>query len=167
MNGDRKAWRRIVRILCRASACAVLVAAVVPNRASAQTGVSQLAYRAEYAYWSGSACFNPGPLQEDTCEFLEGSYLATPWASVDIGDEPTWSPDATKIAFTDGSNIYVISPFGGNAVQLTNVGSNEAADEPAWSPDGTRIAFVRHTATSREIDIMSPDGSGVLRLTDG
>ena len=53
-------------------------------------------------------------------------------------DDPTWSPDATRIAFSKGGFLYVMNPDGSDQMRLT--------DEPfqiqlAWSPDGSRIAF--------------------------
>ena len=51
--------------------------------------------------------------------------------------EPAWSPDATKVAFTDGNGIGVVRPDGSRAC-LTTMGRSHA---PVWSPDGTKIAF--------------------------
>jgi Tol biopolymer transport system component/(2Fe-2S) ferredoxin len=56
----------------------------------------------------------------------------------------SWSPDGTKIAFTDSANIVVINIDGSDRVNLTN---GPAIDlNPSWSPDGSRIAFARNTA---------------------
>ncbi|NDJ78685.1 MAG: TIR domain-containing protein [Chloroflexi bacterium] len=81
-----------------------------------------------------------------------------------------WSPDGRWLAFDvdlgyDGnSDIYLISPEGGEPRQLT---FNEGPDMmPAWSPDGSQIAF----ASSRdgedlEIYVMNADGSDPRQLT--
>jgi dipeptidyl aminopeptidase/acylaminoacyl peptidase len=57
---------------------------------------------------------------------------------------PAWSPDGSLIAFVSdragAPQIFVISPDGGEARQLTNL-EKGVAGAPAWSPDGTRIAF--------------------------
>ncbi|MCP3995498.1 MAG: hypothetical protein GY722_10595 [bacterium] len=62
--------------------------------------------------------------------------------------EPVWSPDGLKIAFTstrDASNsdIFVFDAADGdNRTNLTTVGTLDAvASHPAWAPDGSRIAF--------------------------
>jgi len=53
-----------------------------------------------------------------------------------------WSPDGKKVAFLadrgDGSQIWLISPWGGEARALTAVEDGVAGFE--WSPDGTRLA---------------------------
>lgn len=82
-------------------------------------------------------------------------------------EDPAWSPDGTKIAFTtdrDGNReIYVVNADGSNAERLT---TEPAADyEPAWSPDGTRIAFVSERAGAPGIFVMKADGTNPLRLT--
>jgi dipeptidyl aminopeptidase/acylaminoacyl peptidase len=65
--------------------------------------------------------------------------------------DATWSPDSKWLAFLssrdsdlpdakkDTSQIYLISPDGGEARQITNV--ETGVDSFAWSPDGKRIAF--------------------------
>lgn len=50
-------------------------------------------------------------------------------------DQPTWSPDGTRIAFTEDGSIAVIRPDGSHLRDLQD------GHGPVWSPDGTRIAF--------------------------
>jgi Tol biopolymer transport system component len=54
-----------------------------------------------------------------------------------------WAPDSKRLAFIsdrDGKRqIYVISPTGGEAVQMTKLDSGVDAVE--WSPDGRTLAF--------------------------
>jgi Tol biopolymer transport system component len=83
---------------------------------------------------------------------------------------PTWSPDGTKIAFASSRDdpnfdIYVMNSDGSAVRRLT---SNSASDwTPAWSPDGRWIAFVSNRDGNYAIYLAAPDGSVVLRLTQG
>jgi dipeptidyl aminopeptidase/acylaminoacyl peptidase len=67
---------------------------------------------------------------------------------------PAWSPDGRWIAFTsdrvgDKSQLFVISPEGGEAAQLTK--TETGVGNFAWSPDGKTIAF---TASASEKEAM-------------
>jgi Tol biopolymer transport system component len=55
--------------------------------------------------------------------------------------DPAWSPDATKLAYINGSNgqIYTVKTSGGAAKQLTTTGGD--INDLKWSPDGTKIAY--------------------------
>jgi dipeptidyl aminopeptidase/acylaminoacyl peptidase len=58
-----------------------------------------------------------------------------------LSGSPEWAPDSKRIAFAserDGKRqIYLISPTGGEAIQLTNLESG--AGEFHWLPDGSAI----------------------------
>ena len=78
--------------------------------------------------------------------------------------DPNWSPAGTRIAYTSGSNIWVMYPNGTHKTNLTNNGHSNGG--PAWSPDGTKIAFVSdRDVTSEEIYVMNVNGTNVHRLT--
>ena len=70
-------------------------------------------------------------------------------------DEPDWSPDGTKIAWSsdrDGNfEIYVMDADGSNVTQLTT----DSGLTPRWSSDGQRIAYTR----GGSIIVMNADGS--------
>lgn len=54
-------------------------------------------------------------------------------------DQMAVSPDQTKLAFTHGTNLSLLTLATGEITPLT--GDNRA--NPGWSPDGTRIVFDR------------------------
>jgi len=79
---------------------------------------------------------------------------------------PAWSPDGTRIAFSDGFNtgqIYLINADGTGVVGLTNTSTDEF---PAWSPDGSKIAFGRFLGGGeREVFTINADGTAPTQLT--
>jgi Tol biopolymer transport system component len=109
--------------------------------------------------------------------------------------EPVWSPDGSKIAF---SNVGQLVPIGGmsplvSAIWVVNADGTSARQltpgftsceqqasppggtgclfdtGPAWSPDGARIAFSRYFATwptpKNELMTVDPDGKNLTTLT--
>src|ERR1051325_4344800 len=61
-----------------------------------------------------------------------------------FGDDPQWSPDGKRIAFTEAAsgkrNLYLIDPAGGLlAHRLTD--SSTGVSSFKWSPDSKQIAF--------------------------
>jgi Tol biopolymer transport system component len=63
------------------------------------------------------------------------------------GQDPTWSPDGTQIAFYGGRydvdrGIYLMAAAGGQPVRLSHAKSGPwSFAEPVWSPDGQRLAY--------------------------
>ena len=84
---------------------------------------------------------------------------------------PQWSPDSKKIAYSDWSQIYVISADGGIPEKLIPNPNREVL--PTWSPDGKSIAFSDYPlpgqfmgikvldVATRKISIM-PGSQGVI-----
>jgi hypothetical protein len=83
-------------------------------------------------------------------------------------DDPAWSPDGARIAFTStrdgGRAIYLMNADGSHPVRLTNPAA--ASYGPAWSPDGSRIAFVSERDGNAELYVMNADGTREVRLTN-
>jgi len=86
--------------------------------------------------------------------------------------DPAWSPDRRSIAAVAGG-LMVVDPDG-TSRELVARG---VILNPSWSPDGKRIAFsmidnarcnrLRLDKCRQEIYVVSVDGSGLRRLTDG
>jgi TolB protein len=77
--------------------------------------------------------------------------------------EPAWSPDGTKIVFSDGYSIRVMSADGSAGQVLTATGSREMS--PEWSPSGQQIVFVSERAGGDDLWIMNADGTDPHQLT--
>ena len=92
-------------------------------------------------------------------------------SSAVFADEPAWSPDGSKIAFThdpDGADgiragVSTINSNGNNPIRLTP--ENIDCQSPTWSPNNVKIAYVCQTGLS-QIFLMNADGSSQRRLTN-
>jgi Tol biopolymer transport system component len=81
-----------------------------------------------------------------------------------IGD-PSWSPDGSRIAFSDSTGkTYVVDPDGRNLRKVL-----DSADQPVWSPDGQRLAYVVLAAERQRVGlaVARADGSGQQLLVEG
>jgi TolB protein len=59
------------------------------------------------------------------------------------GQDPSWSPDGSMLAFIGtGSRVFVMSADGTDPRQVSPGDTTHFDKTPSWSPDGTRIAFV-------------------------
>jgi Tol biopolymer transport system component len=110
------------------------------------------------------------------CELLEGCD----WI---YRSRLSWSPDGSKIVFSDRQSVYVVKVNGGGLRRLTHCsvtlthsasGAITGRDKnscqdigPAWSPDGSRIAFERLGNTDSGVYVVNADGSGLKALTQG
>ncbi|MDQ3897609.1 MAG: PKD domain-containing protein [Actinomycetota bacterium] len=81
---------------------------------------------------------SPGPVQRSNADGTNVIQIA------DRGDDPVWSPDGSRIAYTNAPNgvrqVFVANADGtGTAAVTSNTTWN--ASSPAWSPDGSRIVY--------------------------
>jgi Tol biopolymer transport system component len=102
---------------------------------------------------------------EHSVLWVNGSRSRTLFYGGIIG-QPSWSPDGSRIAFSDWSTskAYVIDSDGRNVREVL-----DSADRPVWSPDGQRLAYVVLDADRQSVGlaVAQADGSGQMRLTDG
>src|SRR5262249_15618878 len=91
-----------------------------------------------------------------------GSHLITNTPTRATNEEPSWSPDGTKIAFSSDNPqqaIYTMNPDGSGiaAVAQTTILNTW----PHWSPDSTRIVF----ADKNDLWLVGAGGGPVTQLT--
>lgn len=74
----------------------------------------------------------------------------------------SWSPNGTKIAFTQNFQIWVMNSDGLSKAQVTNSGA-----APNWSPDGKKIAYydVGSVFNESHIFIKDLENNNVMQIT--
>ena len=115
----------------------------------------------------------PGGSENQPAWSAEGTRIAFPLSSVQVGQSgiwvadadgsdaslavpgegeyPSWSPDGQRLTFwqprgpNNYSDLMVVNVDGTGLTPLTDTPS-DIERSPSWSPDGTTIAFAKHTA---------------------
>lgn len=92
---------------------------------------------------------------------VDGGGTTNITTSAAVESSPDWSPDASRIAFERGGEIYSASPDGSAVTELHD-NPKETDSDPQWSPDATRVAFVM----SGDIHSIPVGGGSSTNLTD-
>jgi hypothetical protein len=82
------------------------------------------------------------------------------------GFQPSWSPDASQIAFSDFGNnldLFTMTATGANRTVVSSLPAQQ--NQVAWSPDGAKLTFLSTSGGDSEIDTIGVDGTGLTQLT--
>src|SRR5215216_957813 len=116
---------------------------------------------------------NNGPADFDIYTLTPGGGVSPLLgASTAVDQEPNWSSDGTKIAFSSNRNnaqpadfdIYTVNADGTDLTLRT--GGTPVDKNPAFSPDGNKITFER-TAGVTDIFTVNADGRNITPVTNG
>jgi imidazolonepropionase-like amidohydrolase/Tol biopolymer transport system component len=98
---------------------------------------------------------------------IEGGEARALTSGTAWDEQPRWSPDGKRIAFTSdragGDNVWVVNADGSRPRQVSHE-SFRLLNSPAWTPDGRFIAARKHFTSTRsagagEIWLYHADGS--------
>jgi Tol biopolymer transport system component len=78
------------------------------------------------------------------------------------GEQPDWSPSASRIAFQARNHIFTLRADGRGLRRLTAEQARNLNSAPAWSPDGRFIVFLR----DHDLYVMRSDGHQLRRVVN-
>jgi len=94
---------------------------------------------------------------------------------VSVCSTPSWSPDGTKIAFSDGdfiygdniggAGIYIMNPDG-TSITPVSQDSDAWSFFPKWSSDGKKILFLYSPDGVQGVYSIKPDGTGLNQIIE-
>jgi Tol biopolymer transport system component len=84
-----------------------------------------------------------------------------------VGHGGAWSPDGRKVAFANGSDLFVAGSDGNNARKL--ISASGFVTGSRFSPDGNRIRFTVNASETNALSLweVRSDGSGLHALLPG
>jgi serine/threonine protein kinase/Tol biopolymer transport system component len=110
---------------------------------------------------------------DDGGVFIAGATGESVRRLTDIGFDPAWSPDGTKMAFTTEevrdpssrqtfSTLYVVDVAGGAPRKIVE----GDAIQPSWSPSGDRIVYWSNNGGQRDIFTVAASGGARVPVTE-
>src|SRR6266508_327785 len=106
---------------------------------------------------------------------IDGTHAQQLTSSEVNEEDPTWSPEGTRIAFSTWQQmptgmytvtLRLMNRDSTNIVTLTTEVASDRILGVSWSPDGTRLAFASCRDQNYEIYTVHIDGSHLIRLTN-
>jgi Tol biopolymer transport system component len=122
-------------------------------------------------YRSGGFGGAPGELWVVRADGSRGRKLDLPTPAA----RARWAPDAKRIAYDDGTGIWVVNADGSGAQAISpNCHANVCSRpgfylRPAWSPDGQRLAYggTPGLGNPYRMYITRPDGTNLVEVEGG
>ena len=103
---------------------------------------------------------------------IDGTNLIRLTNSDGMDDQPVWSPDGSRIAYSSDIDTYAYVKLwtmradgsDKRRVLPATAGTDVIDMEPSWSPDGSKLAFRRISANDSDIAIVTLSTQAVSRL---
>lgn len=74
-----------------------------------------------------------------------------------VFQDVSWSRTGRKVAYTDGSGLYVVAADDGGSRR--RIASGNAIGDPAWFPNGESIAYTDYSQSPSRVIVAGLDGS--------